>query len=59
VTAVPCLYPLSGFIWSSSKLLKNRVNLNPATADGMHNNYIERSAAVGHAYEYKVQLITG
>jgi hypothetical protein len=22
-------------------------------------NYIERSAAVGHAYEYKVQLITG
>jgi hypothetical protein len=22
-------------------------------------NYIERSAAVGHAYEYKVRLITG
>jgi hypothetical protein len=22
-------------------------------------NYIERSAAVGHAYEYKIRLITG
>src|SRR6202022_802182 len=39
VTAVPCLYPLSGFIWSSSKLLKNRVNLNPSLPqDEIHNS---------------------